>query len=109
MTSPRFAALITLLTAAAAHAGAPPGYYNSTTGLTGAALRAELHRLVKTPHVPLTYSGTRAALEVCDQDPDNESNVILIYTRRSEPKPCPPSSAAQRSSNAAVVGFERRV
>ena len=77
---------ILLLFIGAARAGAPAGYYNTTTGLTGAALRAELHRLVKTPHVALTYSATRAALEVCDQDPANASNVILIYTRRSEPK-----------------------
>ena len=67
-------------------ADAPAGYYNSTNGLTGPALRTELHRLVKTPHVSLTYSATRAALEVCDQDPASANNVILIYTRRSEPK-----------------------
>src|SRR5678816_352179 len=72
--------------AAAAAAAEPPGYYESTNGLTGPALRNELHRLVKTPHVPLTYSGTRGALEICDQDPANANNVILIYSRRSEPK-----------------------
>ena len=70
----------------AALAAAPPNYYASTTNLTGPALRAELHRLVKTPHVPLNYTSTRGALEVCDQDPANANNVILIYTRRSEPK-----------------------
>jgi len=68
-------------------AAPPAGYYDSTSGLSGAALRAELHRLVKTPHVPLTYTATRPALEVCDQDPANASNVLLIYSRRSEPKP----------------------
>ena len=67
-------------------AGAPPNYYATTASLTGPALRAELHRLARTPHVSLTYSGTRTALEFCDQDPANVSNVILIYTRRSEPK-----------------------
>lgn len=78
--------LAVLVAASTALADAPPGYYASTAGLTGATLRAELHRLVKTPHVPLTYSATRAALEFCDQDPANAANVILIYSRRSEPK-----------------------
>ncbi len=79
-------ALILIALISAAHGAAPPGYYQTTAGLTGAALRTELHRLVKTPHVPLSYSATRAALEICDQDPANANNVILIYTRRSEPK-----------------------
>jgi endonuclease I len=78
--------LFFLLFCTAAWAGPPPGYYDSTSGLTGVALRAELHRLVKSPHVPLSYSATRAALEVCDQDPANPNNVLLIYSRRSEPK-----------------------
>ena len=67
-------------------AGAPPNYYATTANLTGPALRAELHRIVKAPHVSLTYTLTRGALEVCDQDPVNANNVILVYTRRSEPK-----------------------
>ncbi len=78
--------LILIALTSPAHGAAPPGYYQTTAGLTGAALRTELHRLVKTPHVPLTYTNTRAALEICDQDPANANNVILIYTRRSEPK-----------------------
>ena len=82
----RLASILVFSFTASLPAAAPPGYYNSAAGLTGAALRAELHRLVKTPHVPLTYTNTRAALEICDQDPANASNVILIYTRRSEPK-----------------------
>ena len=69
-----------------AFAAAPPNYYDTTAGLTGPSLRSELHRIVKTPYVPLTYTLTRPALEFCDQDPANGSNVILIYTRRSEPK-----------------------
>jgi endonuclease I len=82
-----------------ASAAPPPGYYDSTNGLSGPALRAELHRLVKTPHVPLTYTATRPALEVCDQDPANANNVLLIYSRRSEPKSnfvnSPPQNATE--------------
>lgn len=83
---PRLSVIALVLFNASLPAAAPPGYYNSTTGLSGAALRAELHRLVKTPHVPLNYTPTRQALEVCDQDPANAAHVLLIYSRRSEPK-----------------------
>lgn len=75
-----------LFAAAPAWAGPPPTYYQSTSGLTGAALRNELHRIVKAAHVPLSYSATRTAIEFCDQDPANANNVLLIYARRSEPK-----------------------
>jgi endonuclease I len=74
------------LLVAGAFADPPPNYYASTAGLTGAALRAELHRIVKTPHVPQNYSATRGSLEICDQDPANANNVLLIYSPRSEPK-----------------------
>jgi endonuclease I len=82
----RFTAVILLTLSAATRAAEPPAYYATTNGLTGTALRAELHRIIRTTHTALTYSQTRAALEECDQDPAAAANVILIYTRRSEPK-----------------------
>jgi len=45
------------------------------------------------------YSATRGALEICDRDPANAANVILIYSRRSEPKSnfvrSPPQNATE--------------
>ena len=82
-----------------AHAGPPSGYYQSTLGLAGSALRAELHRIVKSTHTPMLYSLTRGGLEMCDQDPVSAANVILIYSRRSEPKAnfvkSPPQNATE--------------
>jgi endonuclease I len=69
-----------------AHGEPPPGYYALAHGFSGEALRAELHRIVKSSHTPMLYSPTRGALEDCDRDPANPNNVILIYSRRSEPK-----------------------
>lgn len=91
--------LILLMLPAAAFAGPPPGYYQTAESLAGAALRTELHRIVKTTHTPLDYTPTRQALEACDQDPANSNNVLLIYTRRSEPKTnfvkSPPQNATE--------------
>jgi serine protease len=73
--------------AGAALAAPPPGYYQSALSLTGPALRVALHTNVRTNHTtPLSYSATRIPLTVIDADPAQTDRVILIYTRRSEPK-----------------------
>jgi endonuclease I len=85
--------------AGALRADPPPDYYQSAAGLTGPPLRAELHRIVKSRHLPMVYGATRAALEVCDQDPNNPNHVILLYSRRSEPRSnfvrSPPQNATE--------------
>ena len=81
----RFTTFILLASAACGHAERG-NYYASTAELSGSALRAELHRLVKATHVPMDYTPSRAALESIDEDPANPANLIMIYTRRSEPK-----------------------
>jgi serine protease len=69
-----------------AAAAEPPGYYTAAEGLSGPALRKALHDNVRSRHTPLSYSASRAALEFTDEDPANTSRVILVYSRRSEPK-----------------------
>jgi endonuclease I len=60
----------------------PEGYYNSATGLSGEDLKAALHEIIK-GHTTIEYFNVTDALKVLDEDPDNSSNVILIYKRTS--------------------------
>lgn len=60
-------------------------YYRSAIGLTGAALKAELHSIIST-NTKLSYDQVWEALKVTDQDPANTSNVILLYSGRSQSK-----------------------
>ena len=57
-------------------------YYKSALGLSGPALKSQLHTIV-TPMTKLTYDQVWDALEVTDQDPANASNVVEIYSGRS--------------------------
>ena len=70
-------------------ADAPPGYYDSAAGLTGAPLQAALHEVIN-DHTILPYSSTAFdtsdALKVLDEDPGNANNVWLLYAQRTEPK-----------------------
>ncbi|MBN2807840.1 MAG: endonuclease, partial [Prolixibacteraceae bacterium] len=61
----------------------PPGYYNGTEGLKGAALKAQLHEIIS-QHVDFSYSQAKFIINYSDADPANEKNVILFYTQRSQ-------------------------
>lgn len=61
-------------------------YYRSVTGLTGADLKAALHKVISTGVTHLSYSDVWTALEKADEDPNNPQNVIEIYTGWSIPK-----------------------
>lgn len=64
-------------------------YYASADHLSGSALKTALHNIIKNHTVvPYGSSGTGvwAALMDLDEDPANPSNVVYIYSRRSEPK-----------------------
>ena len=77
---------IAMLHALASLNGAEPfGYYNTTAGLTGPALRSALHNIID-DHTSVSYSAAENALKVTDEDPANSANVILIYKRESKPK-----------------------
>ncbi|MCM3733594.1 endonuclease [Fictibacillus nanhaiensis] len=60
-------------------------YYDSARGKTGAALKTALHNIID-DHTELSYSEVWEALKETDEDPNNSSNVILLYTGRSQSK-----------------------
>jgi endonuclease I len=66
----------------------PNGYYASVQYSDGETLKSSLHEIID-DHNVLPYSSsnfdTHDALKYLDQDPANTNNVILIYSRRSEP------------------------
>ncbi len=74
----------------------PPDYYLTATG-TGATLKAQLHNIISkdywngfmtsTSHHVRSYDAARTALQITDIDPNNASNLILMYTGISVPKP----------------------
>ncbi len=78
-----------LLPILAGNAAPSLGYYDSTAGKTGPRLRTALHAIL-TNSVVIPYTSTNTdvvdALRVLDEDPANTNNVLLIYTRRSDPK-----------------------
>lgn len=54
-------------------------YYESAEGLTGSALKSQLHTIINTGFVGVTYGDARYMLDDTDRDPNNPNNVILIY------------------------------
>ena len=48
-------------------------------------MRAALHNIID-GHTPVSYTNTRFALEVLDEDPANTANLTLVYERTSYPK-----------------------
>ncbi len=65
--------------------GVPDDYYAPADGLTGGALKAALHGIID-DHTRISYSTVWTALRETDEDPDNPSNVIELYSRRSVSK-----------------------
>ncbi|CAL9532195.1 endonuclease I family protein [Streptomyces sp. enrichment culture] len=62
-----------------------PAYYDAAAGKTGTALKSALHTIIS-DQTKLSYSAVWEALKVTDQDPDNSSNVILLYSGISRSK-----------------------
>ena len=67
----------------------PSGYYDAANGLTGTFLHAALHEIIN-DHTKFPYSSSNTdvwdILKITDEDPSNSSNVILLYTGRSQDK-----------------------
>ncbi len=63
-------------------AQAPAGYYNSANGLAGDPLKSALNDIID-GHTEYSYGALWDLLKVTDQDPNNSSNVIGIYSRFS--------------------------
>ncbi|WP_392667500.1 endonuclease I family protein [Streptomyces sp. LN785] len=69
-------------------------YYQGALGKTGTQLKSALHSIISV-QTKISYSQVWDALKDTDQDPANPSNVILLYTGRSEPKSDSGGSAGQ--------------
>ncbi|WP_026328079.1 endonuclease I family protein [Streptomyces sulphureus] len=63
---------------------APADYYQDAEGKTGEELKDALHTIISTDAEAISYDEVWDALKETDKDPDNSSNVILLYTGRSQ-------------------------
>lgn len=72
-------------TSSAVTAALDDTYYQNAIGKSGTALKSALHTIIKS-QTKVTYAQVWDALKVTDQDPANSSNVILLYTGRSQSK-----------------------
>ena len=67
----------------------PIGYYDAANGLTGNSLQAALHEIIN-DHTKFPYTSSNTdvwdLIKITDEDPSNSSNVILLYTGRSQDK-----------------------
>jgi len=60
-------------------------YYADAMGKTGRQLKSALHDIID-DHEKQSYKKVWEILQEIDEDPSNSDNVILIYSRRSQPK-----------------------
>ncbi|MER6011834.1 endonuclease I family protein [Streptomyces bluensis] len=60
-------------------------YYANAIGKTGPALKSSLHTIIS-KQTKISYSAVWEALKVTDQDPNNSSNVKLLYSGISRSK-----------------------
>jgi endonuclease I len=60
-------------------------YYSTAIGQTGSQLKNTLHTIID-DHTEISYDAVWDALRNTDEDPNNDKNVILIYTGRSQGK-----------------------
>ena len=63
----------------------PGDYYAGAEGRSGAALEAALHDIISV-QTKLSYDQVWTALQDTDEDPNNPSNVILLYSGASQAK-----------------------
>lgn len=61
----------------------PFNYYNQAEGKKANELKAALHQTIS-GHIDYSYNTSKYLMNYCDADPANPSNVILIYTQRSQ-------------------------
>jgi endonuclease I len=60
-------------------------YYKNAIGKTGTSLKSSLHTIISSQS-KISYDAVWNALKVTDQDPNNSSNVILLYSGTSRSK-----------------------
>lgn len=77
---------VVLLTSSVLIAQVPQGYYDSTTSLSGGALKNALNGIIK-GHTEYPYSSTATdvwdILKEADRDPNSPNNVLCIYSKFS--------------------------
>lgn len=61
-------------------------YYKNAVGKTGTSLKSSLHTIISTNVTKISYAAVWNALMATDQDPNNSSNVILLYSGVSRAK-----------------------
>jgi endonuclease I len=92
-----YLSILLIATVSCSFAQIPSGYYNNAVGKTGDELKTALYQIIK-GHTTYPYTSTATdvwdILKVTDRDPNNSSNVILLYTGRSV-------NAAQEYNNGA--------
>ncbi|MBT5270479.1 MAG: T9SS type A sorting domain-containing protein [Candidatus Marinimicrobia bacterium] len=83
-------------------AGIPSGYYDNAAGKSGSDLKSALHAIVS-DHTKYSYTSSSTdvwdILKATDEDPENSSNVILLYTGRSQAKTLNSGEASPNGSN----------
>jgi endonuclease I len=79
------ASILFFLSSSPVFSQCPPDYYSTASGLSGSALKAALHNIIKN-HTELSYDDVVDALMVTDEDTLNTNNVICFYTGWSYPK-----------------------
>jgi len=62
----------------------PTGYYNQAAGLQGEELKEALNDIIS-GHTVYSYFYSKEIFKLSDADPQNPSNVIMVYTGRSHP------------------------
>lgn len=62
---------------------APAGYYQDAEGKSGSELKSALHGIIEDSEA-LSYDQVWDALKATDQDPDDSSSVVLLYSGRSQ-------------------------
>ena len=80
------APVVTTTPAAATTTAYDSTYYKNAVGKTGTTLKSSLHTIISANVSKISYSAVWDALKVTDQDPNNSSNVILLYSGVSRSK-----------------------
>ena len=62
----------------------PVNYYNGATG-TGLALKSQLTSAMSAGHIQRSYGDFRVMSRYVDQDPNNTTNILLVYNGASVP------------------------
>ena len=67
----------------------PQDYYAEALNLAGDDLKEALHQIIAN-HIPYPYTSSSTdtwdILQDSDQDPENNNNILLVYTNRSQDK-----------------------